>query len=157
MPGMNSGLNVGDPTVVAAFKAALLHQGLTALLFFATLWLAWVTVRAWRPATAQAGAGAAADRPGPALAAPAGAAADPPGPALAEPPWRQLLRVGFGLLWIFDGRLQAQPNVALGLPPRVIDPPPAASPAWVQHRATPRAPPLPPPPTHPRPPPLSPA
>ena len=31
MPGMNSGLNISDPTVVAAFKAALLHQGLIAL------------------------------------------------------------------------------------------------------------------------------
>jgi hypothetical protein len=27
MPGMNSGVNVNDPTVVAAFKAVLLHQG----------------------------------------------------------------------------------------------------------------------------------
>ncbi len=133
MPGMNSGLNVGDPTVVAAFKAALLHQGLIALLIFATLWLAWVTVRAWRPATAQAGAGAAADRPGPALAEPAGAAADPPGPALAEPAWRQLLRIGFGLLWIFDGVLQAQPKMAVGLPSQVIEPTAASSPAWVQH------------------------
>src|SRR5258708_7566518 len=118
MPGMNSGLNVGDPTVIAAFKAALLHQGLIALLIFATLWLAWVTVRAWRPATAQAGAGAAAD---------------PPGPALAEPAWRQLLRIGFGLLWIFDGVLQAQPKMAVGLPSQVIEPTAASSPAWVQH------------------------
>ena len=28
MPGMNSGINVSDPTVVAAFKTALVHQGL---------------------------------------------------------------------------------------------------------------------------------
>ena len=35
MPGMNSGINVSDPTVVAAFKAALVHQGLIALLIFA--------------------------------------------------------------------------------------------------------------------------
>ena len=35
MPGMNTGLNPSDPTVVAAFKAALLHQGLIALLIFA--------------------------------------------------------------------------------------------------------------------------
>jgi hypothetical protein len=27
MPGMNSGLNVDDPTVVAAFKAALVTRG----------------------------------------------------------------------------------------------------------------------------------
>ena len=30
MPGMNSGIDVSDPTVVAAFKAALVHQGLIA-------------------------------------------------------------------------------------------------------------------------------
>src|SRR5258708_13065246 len=128
MPGMNSGLNVGGRRVVAAFKAALLPQGLIALLIFATLWLAWVTVRAWRPATAQAGAGAAADRPGPALAEPAGAAADPPGPALAAPAWPQLLRIGFGLLWILDGVLQAPPQIPTDLPSPLIHPPPPPSP-----------------------------
>ena len=44
MPGMNSGINVSDPTVVAAFKAALVHQGLIALLIFAVLGLTWVTI-----------------------------------------------------------------------------------------------------------------
>ena len=101
MPGMNSGINISDPTVVAAFKAALLHQGLIALLIFAVLGLAWVTVRAWPPAAAAAGAGAAAGTRG---------------PALAEPAWRQLLRIGFGLIWIFDGILQAQPKMAVGPP-----------------------------------------
>jgi cytochrome oxidase Cu insertion factor (SCO1/SenC/PrrC family) len=117
MPGMNSGINVSDPTVVAAFKAALLHQGLIALLIFATLGMAWVTVRAWRPAAAQAGAGSSAD---------------PPGPAPAEPAWRQLLRIGFGLLWVFDGILQAQPKMAVGLPSQVIEPIAASSPWWAQ-------------------------
>ena len=45
MPGMNSGLNVDDPTVVAAFRAALLHQGLIILAVFAVLSIAWVAVR----------------------------------------------------------------------------------------------------------------
>ena len=45
MPGMNSGLNVDDPTVVAAFRAALLHQGLIILAIFAVLSVAWVAVR----------------------------------------------------------------------------------------------------------------
>ena len=40
MPGMNSGLNISDPTVVAAFKTALLHQGVIALLIFAIAGLA---------------------------------------------------------------------------------------------------------------------
>ncbi len=45
MPGMNSGLNVGDPTVVAASRSALLHQGLIALAIFAVLSVVWVSVR----------------------------------------------------------------------------------------------------------------
>ena len=39
MPGMNSGLNPGDPTLVAAFKSALLHQGAIALLMLVFVWL----------------------------------------------------------------------------------------------------------------------
>jgi hypothetical protein len=117
MAGMNSGVNVSDPTVVAAFQAALLHQGLIALLIFALLGLVWLLVRAWPPT--------ARDTAAPAQGTPA------PGPA--EPAWRQLLRIGFGLLWIFDGILQAQPTMALGLPSRVIEPAAATSPRWVQH------------------------
>src|SRR5712691_6975170 len=118
MPGMNSGLNISDPTVVAAFKAALMHQGLIALLIFATLGLAWVTVRAWQPPAAGQGTVTAAGLSG---------------PAVAEPSWRRLLRTGFGLLWIFDGILQAQPKMAVGLPSQVIEPTAASSPPWVQH------------------------
>ncbi len=51
----------------------------------------------------------------------------------SEPGWRRLLRIGFGLLWIFDGILQAQPGMAVGLPSRVIEPTAASSPPWVQH------------------------
>ena len=50
-----------------------------------------------------------------------------------EPAWRRALRVGFGLLWIFDGFLQAQPKMAAGMPSQVIEPAAASSPAWVQH------------------------
>ena len=114
MPGMNSGLNVNDPAVVAAFKAALLHQGLIALLIFAVLGLAWAGLRAWLPARA------GPDAPGP------GAPAGP------EPAGRQLLVIGFGNLWLFDAILQAQPKMAIGLPSQVIEPTAASSPAWVQ-------------------------
>jgi hypothetical protein len=62
MSGMNSGINVNDPTVIAAFKSALVHQGVIALVIFALLGLAWITVRAWLPA-AQAAAGAADGTP----------------------------------------------------------------------------------------------
>jgi cytochrome oxidase Cu insertion factor (SCO1/SenC/PrrC family) len=129
---MNSGVNANDPTVIAAFKAALIHQGIIALLIFGLLGLAWITVRAWLPA-AQAGEQAA---PGPSpAAAPAGGQAGPAGPPRgpsAEPAWRQVLRIGFGLLWVFDGILQAQPKMAIGLPSQVIQPAAASSPHWVQ-------------------------
>jgi len=124
MPGMNSGVNVNNPLVVAAFRSALLHQGIIALLIFGVLGLAWLTVRAWLPATAQADGQAG-------TGGPAGQAGPPA--AAAEPAWRQLLRAGFGLLWIFDGILQAQPKMAIGLPSRVIQPIAASSPHWVQH------------------------
>ena len=82
---MNSGLTSNNPMLVAAFRAALLHQGLIVLLIFAVLAIAWVSAREWlRPGTAAR-------------------------PAVAEPSWRQLLRIGFGVIWVFDGILQAQP------------------------------------------------
>ena len=109
MPGMNSGLNDDNPTLVAAFRAALLHQGIYVLLIFAILAVAWVSAREWL-------------RPGRAAR-----------PATPEPAWRQLLRVGFGVIWIFDGLLQAQPDMPTGLPSQVIEPTAASSPAWVQH------------------------
>jgi cytochrome oxidase Cu insertion factor (SCO1/SenC/PrrC family) len=109
MPGMNSGLNDNNPVLVAAFRAALLHQGLIVLLIFAALAVAWVSAREWL-------------RPGKAA-----------GPASAEPAWRQLLRIGFGAIWIIDGLLQAQPAMPAGLPSQVIEPTAASSPGWVQH------------------------
>ena len=45
MPGMNSGLNSNNTTMVAAFRNALLHQGIIVLLVFALLAVAWVAVR----------------------------------------------------------------------------------------------------------------
>ena len=110
---MNSGIDVSDPTVVAAFKAALVHQGLIALVIFAVLGMAWVTVRVLFPAAA-------------------GPAAEVPAPVPAEPAWRKVLRIGFGLLWVFDGILQAQPKMAIGLPSQVIEPIAASSPRGVQ-------------------------
>jgi cytochrome oxidase Cu insertion factor (SCO1/SenC/PrrC family) len=109
MPGMNSGLNDNNPTLVAAFRAALLHQGLIVLLVFALLAIAWVSVREWL-------------RPGRAGR-----------PAAPEPNWRRLLRIGFGVIWIVDGLLQAQPDMPGGLPSQVIEPTAASSPGWVQH------------------------
>jgi cytochrome oxidase Cu insertion factor (SCO1/SenC/PrrC family) len=118
VPGMKSGVNLNDPVVVSAFRTTLLHQGLIVLVIFVALVLVWASAREWlRP-------GARASDGGPAAAASARA---------PEPAWRMVLRIGFGLLWLLDGILQAQPQMAVGLPSRVIEPIAATSPPWVQH------------------------
>ena len=109
---MNPGLSDTNPILVAAFRAALVHQGLIALALLAVLALAWVTVRELSPAARRAGFAATWS---------------------AEPAARRLLRIGFGILWLFDGLLQAQPAMPAGLPSGVIKPAAAASPVWVQH------------------------
>ena len=114
MPGMNSGLNDNNATLVAAFRSALEGQMIAILTAFAVLAFAWIVVREWMPSAARS---AAARRK-----------AAPP-----EPGWRRLLRVSFGIIWIFDGVLQAQPAMAGGLPSQVIEPTAATSPGWVQH------------------------
>ncbi len=92
---MNSGLNSNNTTLVAAFRAALLHQGIVVLLSFAVLAVAWVSIREWlRPSPGHPGSGHNVS---------------------AEPAWRQLLRIGFGVLWIFDALLQAQSAMAMHL------------------------------------------
>ena len=98
MPGMNSGLNSDNPTLVAAFRSALLHQGIIAGCVLVILAVAWAAIREWMrpPASRDAGRGE----------------------AMAEPAWRRLLRIGFGIIWIFDGLLQAQPAMAVGFPRR---------------------------------------
>jgi len=133
---MNSGLDVGDPIVVAAFKAALLHQGLIVLLIFGLLGIAWVSLRAWLPGPARgdalAAGGATPGAATPDAATPDAATPGTATPGTGEPLWRQVLRIGFGSLWILDGILQAQPKMAVGLPSQVIEPIAASSPRWVQ-------------------------
>src|SRR5215469_8003251 len=119
MPGMNSGLSDTNPTLVAAYRTALLHQGLFIALLLAVLALAWFGVREWMPGAVSAGS----------LGTPGAPA------ATAEPAARRLLRIGFGVIWIFDGLLQAQPAMAAGLPSQVMEPAAASSPTWVQHLA----------------------
>ncbi len=46
VPGLNSGLSPGDPTPVAAFRSALLHQGVIAFILVVFLWLILATVSA---------------------------------------------------------------------------------------------------------------
>ncbi len=116
---MNSGSDRSDPAVAAAFRAALLHQGLIALLILAVLAAAWAVMRARHRGSAPA----APIAPGRRVVVLAG----------AEPAGRRLLRIGFGLLWLFDGILQAQPAMPTGLPSQVVEPTAGVSAPWVQH------------------------
>jgi cytochrome oxidase Cu insertion factor (SCO1/SenC/PrrC family) len=112
MPGMNSGPGPGSPILVSAFRSALLQQWLIVALIFILLLIAWGATR-----TAIYGSVAGA----------------PPAGRWREPRARLLLRVGFGSIWLFDGILQAQPQMAGGLADQVIQPSASSSPAWVQH------------------------
>jgi len=112
MPGMNSGLNPASPILVSAFRSALLQQWLIIALIFGLLLIAWGATR-----TAIFGSTAGA----------------PVAERWREPRARLLLRVGFGVIWLFDGILQAQPQMAGGLADQVIRPAAAPSPGWVQH------------------------
>jgi cytochrome oxidase Cu insertion factor (SCO1/SenC/PrrC family) len=136
VPGMNSGLSPADPTLVAAFKSALLHQGGIALLVIAFCWLVWATVRTWQLTTpvAKATGTTGEQKAGGTTAARIGAAGlRRLRQGTPEPRGRWLLRVGFGVIWILDGILQAQPKMAGGLASQVIEPTASASPGWVQH------------------------
>jgi cytochrome oxidase Cu insertion factor (SCO1/SenC/PrrC family) len=107
MPGMTSGVNTNDPVLEAAFRAALWHQcGIVAAIALLVM-LVYGLLRV---------------SPGGGL----------PGTSFTEPAARRLLRVSFGILWIIDGILQAQPQMAAGLPSQVSAPVAGASPDWVQ-------------------------
>ena len=114
MPGMSPGLTTTDPTLVAAFRSMLLQQFAAVAAIFLVLTLAYWIMRARRAAAAPA-------------------PTSPRSPAAGiEPNARRFLRLSFGSLWIIDGILQVQPQMAGGLPSEVVQPSAAASPAWVQ-------------------------
>jgi cytochrome oxidase Cu insertion factor (SCO1/SenC/PrrC family) len=106
MPGMNSGLNPASSILVTAFRSALLHQALIVALIIVLVLIAWGATRT-----------AVGDQR--------------PAAAWREPRARKVLRIGFGALWLFDGILQAQPQMPGGLPSQVIQPAADGSPSWV--------------------------
>ena len=103
MPGMNSNLSPASPILTSAFRSALLQQWVIVALIIVALLLAWFATR-----TAVFGA----------MASTSQAAAG----SWHEPRARRLLRVCFGALWLFDGLLQAQPQMPGGLADQVIQP-----------------------------------
>ena len=108
MPGMGSGLKTNNPTIVAAFRTLLEHQAIFVLVLLAILAVGWNVLRAVQLRNQASGAGREETLSSP------------------EPVARHLLRVSFGLIWIFDGILQAQASMPLGMTTQVIQPSAAA-------------------------------
>ena len=114
MPGMGSGLGTNNPIIVGAFRSLLEHQALVILVLLALLAVGWNLLRAAQ------------------LRRLKDSGVRPEQPLNPEPDARRLLRISFGLIWIFDGILQAQASMPLGMTTQVIQPSAAASPHWVQ-------------------------
>jgi cytochrome oxidase Cu insertion factor (SCO1/SenC/PrrC family) len=109
---MGSNPGAAEAFLAAAFRSALLHQLAIILIIALVLLAVWAVIR-WRTPEHTTGGGWAAHW-------------------REEPPARRGLRVGFGVLWLFDGILQLQPAMPAGLADQVIKPAAAGSPDWVQ-------------------------
>ena len=114
---MSRSLHSDNPTIVSAFHTALLHQLLVLALVVVVLAVAWNLLR-----TAQYRRAVAEGRP---FVPPSRWSAGP------EPTGRRILRIGFGVIWIFDGLLQVQSGMVLGMPTTVLRPAATGSPGWV--------------------------
>jgi cytochrome oxidase Cu insertion factor (SCO1/SenC/PrrC family) len=121
MSGMGgAGLTTNNSVIVSAFQSSLLHELLVVLAILAVLAVAWNLLRGvqLRRAVAQRKLDVLDTEQ---------IATSP------EPLARRVLRVGFGLIWLFDGILQAQPAMPVGLANQVSGPAAAGSPSWVVH------------------------
>ena len=118
MPGMGTSLQTSNQTVVSAFESALLRQALFVIVILGVMAIAWNVLRSMQIRRAVAAGGAIAS---------------PVGHAGGEPAARRFLRITFGCLWVFDGILQAQVSMPLGLPSGIVQPATDGSPGWVHH------------------------
>jgi len=119
MPGMGRSLQTGNTLIVSSFHTALFHQFIVVFVLGALCAVGFNVFRTvqYRRLKAHGRAAFPSSRPEP----------------LPEPMARRILRIGFGALWIFDGLLQIQSSMPLGLPSGVIQPAASTSPGWVQH------------------------
>ena len=108
MPGMGRPVQTGNPLIDSSFHSALAHQLLVVLAVLVVCALGFNVVRTLQyRRLQQAGTSSfpsASRRQSP------------------EPLARRVLRIGFGCLWIFDGLLQLQSSMPLGLPSGVLQP-----------------------------------
>ena len=119
MPGMGRSLQTGNSLIVSSFHTALFHQFIVIFVLGALCAIGFNVFRTIQYRRLKAN----------------GVTSFPSAPSepLLEPAARRILRIGFGALWIFDGLLQMQSSMPLGLPSGVIQPSASGSPGWVQH------------------------
>ena len=120
MPGMGRSVQTGNSLIVSSFHAALFHQFIAIFVLGALCAIGFNVFRTVQYRRLKAHGMASFPSSGEANPVP-------------EPEARRVLRIGFGALWIFDGLLQIQSSMPLGLPSGVIQPSASSSPGWVQH------------------------
>ncbi len=120
MPGMGRSVQTGNSLIVSSFHAALFHQFIAIFVLGALCAIGFNVFRTVQYRRLKAHGMASFPSSGEANPVP-------------EPEARRILRIGFGALWIFDGLLQIQSSMPLGLPSGVIQPSASSSPGWVQH------------------------
>ena len=120
MSGMGGSLNLSNSLIVSTFQHTLVHQFLVVLGILIVLGVSWNVLRAiqLRNAISSAGDGVVSDG--------IFRNAD-------EPVGRRVLRIVFGLMWVFDGILQAQSAMPVGLATQVMQPIGNASTGFVRH------------------------
>jgi cytochrome oxidase Cu insertion factor (SCO1/SenC/PrrC family) len=116
---MGRSVQTGNSLIVSSFHTALFHQFIIIFVLGALCAVGFNVFRTVQYRRLKAN----------------GLASFPSAPSepLPEPAARRILRIGFGALWIFDGLLQIQSSMPLGLPSGVIQPSASGAPGWVQH------------------------
>lgn len=110
--------SAGAAQVVASFYSTLRHQLLVIFALIVVAILVWNGVRTVQYRRAAAAGDLERFSRG----------AD----VLPEPRARLIARICFGVLWLFDGLLQLQSSMPLGLPSGVLQPAASGSPGWVR-------------------------
>src|SRR3984885_15570961 len=113
-------LSTANPAIVSAFQSTLLHQLLIVLVVLLVIAVAWNLLRGAQLRRAVA-------------AREQNLVDDEVVDRSSEPLARRILRIGFGLVWVFDGILQAQSAMPIGLANQAIKPAANGSPSWVVH------------------------